>query len=201
MKTYKFITENTFGENKRVPFLAISENAIETLKDSDTYDNNYGQIVSAYNAGDAIKLKSENAVEVADKIAHELELEETFEIGSFISAFDNIELYNNIIEELTEDEDYFGYFSTSKGFNFWDGSNWKTVTVSSEVGEPTHELLDDNDLENKLNQAIENSTFVNEGFGRRIYETEKYWIVDNNFQGHFESYEIYEKEYFGIDEL
>ena len=88
MKTYKFITENTFGENKRVPFLAISENAIETLNDSDTYDNNYGKIVSAYNAGDAIKLKSENAVEVADKIAHELELEETFEIGSFISAFD-----------------------------------------------------------------------------------------------------------------
>ena len=118
-----------------------------------------------------------------------------------VSAFDNIELYDNIVEELTEDEDYFGYYSTSKGFNFWNGNNWNTVTVISEVGEPTHELLDDNDLENELNQAIENSTFVKEGFGRRIYETEKYWIVDNNFQGHFEAYEIYDKEYFEIDEL
>ena len=83
--TYKFITENTFGENKRVPFLAISENAIDTLKDSDTYDN-YGQIVSSYDAGDAIELKSENSVVVANKIAHELELEleETFGIGSCI---------------------------------------------------------------------------------------------------------------------
>lgn len=201
MKTYKFIKENTFGENKSVPFLAISKNEIKTLNDSDTY-NNYGQKVSACDAGDSIELKSEKAIEVANRIALEIDLDYTYEIGSFISAFeDDSELYDGLINELTEDEDYSLYCSTSKGFNYWDGSNWKTVTVWSEVGEPSHESIDDEDLEKELNEAIEKSELVKDGFGRKIYETEKYWIVDSNFQNHFEAYEIYKKDEFELEVL
>jgi len=200
MKTYKFIQEKYPETNEVKPWLAISEDVIETLNDSDTYGN-YGQKVSAYDAGDSIELRSQKAVNTANKTAKELELDQDFEIGSIVSAFDNIELYDNIIDDIEEDEDYLLYCSTSEGFNYWDGSNWKTVTVSSEVGEPSHELIDDEVLEKELNNAIEESEFVKEGFGRKVYETEKYWIVDSNFQNHFESYEVYNKDEFELEDL
>lgn len=200
MKTYKFITENTY-DNRPKPYLAIGANRIETLNDSDTYTN-YGQQVSAYDAGDNIELKSENAIEMANKIALELDLEKEFNVGSFISAFeDGSELYDEIKYSLTEDEDYVLYCSTLDGFNFWNGHNWQTVSVSCEFGEPSHELIDDEELEEELNNTIKESEFVKEGFGRKIYETDKYWIVDNYCEGHFEAYQIYNKEEFELEEI
>ena len=200
MKSYKFIQEKYPETNEVKPWLAISEDVIGTLNDSDTYGN-YGQKVSAYDAGDSIELRSQKAVDTANNTAKELELDQEFEIGSIVSAFDNIELYDNIIDDIEEDEDYLLYCSTSEGFNYWDGSNWKTVTVSSEVGEPSHDMLSDDDLEDELNDAIENSEFVKEGFGQKVYETEKYWVVDNYCQGHFEAYMVYPKEFVEIEEL
>lgn len=197
MTTYQFIQKN-YDDNSATPFLAIST-PLESLKLSDTYGD-YGRAVQPDEAGDSIELKTVKAVETANHVAEFLELEVSFEIGSIINSFENLELYNNIFEQLSE-EDYVGYFNMVEGFNYFDGNNWATVTVKTDIGEPSHTLIDDDDLISELNQAIEDSEFVSEGFGTRKYETEKFLIVSSQFASHFESYEIYDKSTISTEEL
>lgn len=197
MTTYQFIQKN-YNDCSSNPFLAIST-SIEYLKLSDTYGN-YGQAVQPEDAGDSIELKTIKSVEIANQVAEELELEDIFEIGSIINSFENSELYGNVFEQLS-DEDYNGYFNMVEGFNYWDGSNWATVTVNTDIGESTHTLIDDEELISELNQAIEDAEFVSEEFGTRRYETEKYLIISSQFASHFESYEIYDKSTINIDEI
>lgn len=192
-----FIRKNSdlaFGELN--PWLVVNQE-VETLKVSDTYGN-YGQKVDACDAGDSIELLSSKAVEIANRVALEYDEDaESFEIGDFISACDNNDIYDDVlaaVSELKEFEDYTIWASTVEGFNYWDGSNWQTVTVSCEVGEPSHEILTDDDLIKELDEAIDEKSFIKEGFGTRIYESEKYYIVENSFASHFELYEIYDKE-------
>lgn len=191
--SYIFIKENTFGDNKEVPFLAIPETSINNMNISDTWGD-YGQTVSASDVGDSIELKTDLAVEIANEKAKELELDIIFSVGGFILSYVYDELYDFLIDNLNEHEDYVKYCSTCEGFNYWGGSNFKTITVSCEFGEPSHMLIDDEALISELNEAIEDSVFVCEGFGTKKYETEKYIVIDNYCQGHFEAYEVYEKE-------
>ncbi|MDX9747400.1 MAG: hypothetical protein RBT57_02765 [Paludibacter sp.] len=195
MTTYQFIQKN-YDDNQNTPFLAIST-ALEDLKLSDTYGN-YGQAVQPEEAGDSIELRTVKAVEIANQVAEELELENTFEIGSIINSHENSELYDNVFEQLTE-EDYAGYFNMVEGFNYWDGNNWATVTVKSDMGEPSHTLILDEELVKELNQAIEDAEFISEGHGTRTYDTDKYRVVSSQFSSHFESFEVYLKS--ELDEL
>lgn len=196
MATYQFIQKN-YDDNSVSPFLAIPT-PLEDLKLSDTYSN-YGQAVQPEDAGDSIELKSDKAVSVANQVAEELELDVHFEIESVINSYDNSELYDNVFKQLSN-EDYTGYFNMVVGFNYWDGNNWATVTVKTDIGESSHTLIEDENLINELNQAIENSEFVSEGFGTKTYETDKYMIVNSQFAS-FESYEIYDKSTINTEEL
>lgn len=193
--SYIFIKKNTFDTNEEVPFLAVSETSINNMNISDTWGK-YGQSVSASDVGDSIGLKTDLAVEIAKEKAKEIGLGDdiNFSIDSFISSYDYNELYDFLLENLSEGEDYVKYCLTCDGFNYWDGSNYKTITVSCEIGEPSHILIDDESLISELNEAIESSVFVCDGFGTKKYETEKYIVIDNYCQGHFEAYEVYEKE-------
>lgn len=178
------------------PWLVVNQE-VETLKVSDTYGN-YGQKVDACDAGDSIELLSSKAVEIANRVALENDEDaESFEIGDFISACDNNDIYDNVlaaVSELKEFEDYTIWASTVEGFNYWDGSNYQTVTVACEVGDPSHEVLTDADLIKELDEALDEKCFVENVFGAKVYETEKFYFVENMFASHFELYAIYDKE-------
>lgn len=190
---YEFIKPN-FGVYPERNWLAISKGRIETLNVSDTYDN--GQIISNSDAGDSIMLISEKAVKLAnDKFNEDNEDEyiNKFEIGDYVYDYDFGNEFDAVQGNCIDGEDFIFYKSTVKGFNFWNGHNWDTITVAVEDGEPSHELNEDQELENELNQVIENMFFIEEKHGKRIFETDEYIIIESAFADDFEAYEIIEK--------
>lgn len=201
MSNYIFLTKN-FTEGPTIYF-AIPADKIETLNLSDTYDQ-FGQIISSCDAGDSIELLSEKAVAIANKeLENENEgwentEEDLYKIGAVISAYDSHHIYDTILEGLEkhciEGEDFNAYKETVKGCTYWNGHNWQTVTVSKDYGEPSHSIIDDENLVAELNEAIENKEFEKERFGIKIYKAGGYVIVDNYCQGAWASYELTTEE-------
>ena len=188
MSTYQFITAKNEENRRGIVYLAISQE-IETLAMSDTYGN-YGQQVSPGDAGDYCELLTDNAVKLANEYNEENDDETRYVIGDIINAYNNSYLYDHLSENCSEGDLEFQK-SGLKGFNYWDGSNWATVSVDADYGETSHSLVEDEELIEKLNKAIKDMEFVKEGFGLTTYKTDEYAIVQSHFQGAFESYEIF----------
>lgn len=91
---------------------------------------------------------------------------------------------------------FFGKYSKIRsGFNYWDGHNWKTVVLEREhTDDISHEILENRELVEELNNAIENKEFLKSEFGKEIFQFEGLKIVINNCQGSWASYEITEIE-------
>lgn len=198
MSNYIFLTDN--NRESETIYFAIDSEKLETLNVSDTYDN-YGQSVSPEDAGNGITLLSQKAVDIANQSYHDnhsdyddTEILQHFSVGDYLSAYENKE-YSDLVgnTELKVDEDYSENFPTCKGFNYWDGSNWKSVIVDYEYGEANFEIVDNEDLSKRLNEAIQNKQFLKEGFGAKYYETEEFEIEYNYCQGTWASYYLTEK--------
>lgn len=193
-----FLTENlSEGTTK---YFAIDSAKIETLNVSDTYDQ-YGQNVSASDAGDSIELLSNSAVSIANGES-ENDQNNGYEIGNIISAYDNGATFDLILDDklLKEGVDYNSYKETVKGFTYWDGHNWKTVTTQVENGEPTHEIVTDETLIAELNKAIEEKELEGEGFGRKIYKGNGFVIVDSFWEGTWSEYEIVPEDEYEMEQ-
>jgi hypothetical protein len=188
MTTYQFITANNEENRRGIVYLAISQE-IETLAMSDTYGN-YGQQVSPVDAGDYCELLTENAVKVANEYNQENDIDDVHVIGDIINAYDNHYLYDHISENCA-DADLEFQKSGLKGFNYWDGSNWATVSVDADYGDTSHKLIEDEELIQKLNKAIQDMEFVKEGFGKQTFKTDEYVIIQSQFADAFESYKIF----------
>jgi len=186
---YAFIKSKDSERNN--PILAISCE-IETLAMSDTYGN-YGQKVSPSDAGDYCLLLTQNAVKVANEYNEQNDNENSYVIDDVINAYEDRYLYNNLSESCKEGDLEF-YKATLEGFNYYDGNNWATVSVDADFGETSHTFVKDEELIKKLNEAIESKEWVNDGFGTKTYQTDEFIIIDNFCQGHFESFEIYERD-------
>lgn len=198
---YTFIQKIDNKDYRPNPILAIS-NEIERLKVSETY-NGYGQTVGTYLTGDSLEFLSEKSVEIAQKISDEQEAEYMFSVGEIINGYDNSDVFNEIYDavkrDCTENEDFAEYYETCDGFNYWDGSNWKTVVVWREYSESDYEVIE-NDTE-KMNDAIENRKFIKETHGKEYYESENFWIIQSNWYGDFESYRLFSKSDYDFDDL
>ncbi len=194
MNTYIFLIDKN-NECETV-YNAISADRIETLRASGTYDRN-GQKVGTDLTGDSVELHTEKAVQVAQRIADEQGAEYIFEIGDLINGYDNSDIYDEAEEALTaeceEGEDFTLTFTEYKGFNYSDGSNWKSIITDAAEYDADWEILDDEQLEKELNEAIENAELTEEDFGKKIYETDKYEVLENFFYGAWESYQVNEK--------
>jgi len=205
---YTFIKENEETRDTTTPecYLAITDDTIESLIYADTYGD-FGQIVGADNAGDSIELTSDKTKSILKEVETDTDSEAILENDCLVQAYNNKnDLYETLLERLQEecsDEDYTLMQEEVQGFTFWNGSNHETVITSFDNLDynPTHEEINENSLIDELNEAIENCEFVKEGFGRKIYETEKYWIEENYCEGHFESYAIYNKENVDLEEI
>jgi hypothetical protein len=211
---YIFLKE-TDGENI---YYAISPERIETLNVADTYDS-YGQQVGHYNAGDyhfdnsesscqddcckAIQEKFQVGVCLDGEMVSSIDNEEADDYQNFIEVDDEgadehnkmVQLIIDINEFISEWREENESLNTCQGFNYWDGHNWKTVITSFEYdGYPSHEIIDDEELIQSLNQAIESKEYVKSGFGFEEYEFEDWKIIDSHFEGTWAAYEITEKE-------
>lgn len=163
-------------------YYAIPSERIETINVSDTYDQ-YGQSVSAEDAGDYIEILSQ---ECADSVNEEFD--ESYEVGTHISAFSEGNEFYHIESLFVEDVDYRVYRETIEGFNYWDGSNWKTIVVSGDY--PTHEIEEDEEIVKRLNDALENKQYVSDGFGIETYESDECVIELRQFSSAWETYTI-----------
>lgn len=207
MNTYTFLTEN-YNEDGITRYFAISAKCIETLRVSETYDR-YGQLVSSIDAGDSLILNSKKAVDIANKLKNNEKEEygdlvtdwengeinnhvytEYFNVNDYITAYENSDIFDAIIKDCKEGEDYTYFAETCKGFNYWDGNNYKTITTEVENGEASHTEISDENLINELNEAIENMSYEGEGYGTREYSYKNYNIIDSAWQGTWEDYEI-----------
>lgn len=206
MSNYIFLTEN-FNEGPTT-YYAISADKIETLKLSETYDK-HGQTVGHTNAGD---YSVENSASDA-KPDCEKAIEEKFNLNSVVidgdkvysidseevdysfdddSDFQKLVInINDFIEEWRKENEA---QEEVKGFTYWDGHNWKTVTTSANIGETSHSVIDDEKLIAELNAAIENKSFENSGFGCEVFTHNEWVIIDSNWQGTWSAFEIMSME-------
>lgn len=196
MTNYIFLTNNNSEEQK---YFAIEASKIETLNVSDTYSG-YGQKVDAGDAGDHLELLTDKAVKIANDTYNKehSDLEDydeyiiKFSKGDIISAYDFRSEYDAVVEQTVEDDDYQPFKETCKGFTYWDGHNWQTITVEQENGAPSHSIVDEEDLTEELNEAITNKSFKEKGFGFDLYERGQWVITDGYYQGVWAAYEIEE---------
>lgn len=202
MSNYIFLTK-THNEGETI-YYAILEDRIETLNIFETYDN-YGQLCGHYNAGDyTIENNASDAKADCEKA-----IEEKFNLGGVVInddkvySIDNEEVYysfdddsdfqklvisiNEFIEEWKNENEC---YSEVKGFTFWNGHNFQTIITKIDDGEPTHNVVDDEDLVKELNEAIENKSFEAAGFGCDVYSHNNWVVVDSNWQGDWASYEL-----------
>lgn len=223
--TYKMYTflKNRFPEIDNVTrYFAIPEDKIETLNLHDTYDRN-GQQIGHTNAGD-YSIDNEYCDAESDCLEA---LKQKFNITSLKNDFNDparidflqirgFEIYNNSNIDESDIENYDeekinafiaewekenAIYETVQGFDYWDGSNWDTITTASEHGEPSHEVISDDELTSELNEAIESREFQKEGFGKKIFIFGNWVIVDSYVQGTWASYEIFPADEVEIENL
>jgi hypothetical protein len=209
MKTKRTFLTKTFGEGTK--YFSIPENQLEDMYIHNTY-NDYGQLVGHTDAGDwsvlnhscdlytecinAIKEKFLNGLDTDD-----LEINDDFSVYWFGWDLDGLNVslseekkaeIQNWIKEYEEKNSKYG---ECRGFNYWDGHNWRTVVVSNEFDDfRNYEVVDDEDLIKELNEAVEESEFYKEGPGYREYRYGKWSVISSNWQEHFEEFIISEIE-------
>lgn len=162
-------------------YCMITESEIELLNVSDSYDPN-GIRISASEAGDYIMLETKAAANEATRTYRELHNSvKSYNIHDIVSAHDEWELYDELMDStnLVEGVDYSLYKENVRGFNYWDGHNWRTVTVSGEY--PTHEVETDEEIIQQLNEAFDNKIFVEDEWGFELYEYEDITIKISHF--------------------
>lgn len=207
VKQIRTMTTKTHYETKDYVFLkkaddsedvyyAIDPAKIETLNLFETYDG-FGQQVGHYNAGDYHPDNSASpAVQdclnaIAEKFGIDTDgIEFRGDEIEFEGVPDNVAAIRDFVSSWIADNASIG---TCEGFTFWNGHNWQTVIVSAEwdEGAITHTVINDDKLISELSEALENRSFVKEGFGEKIYKSDNgYYVIDSYVQGTWASYVI-----------
>jgi hypothetical protein len=194
---YEFLVErNTEGG---IVYLAISKGSVEEL--STVYDSN-GQQISPETNGDWLTILTSKVSEVLGKLKEEDSDLEDLDLGLLgvykdVMSYENSELYDLISgnSELEDGVDYEKNIPWTYGYNYHDGHNWQSVTTDSEqwADHCSHFLINDEDLENELNKAIDEMEFIEEVHGVRYFETENFKIEQSQWQGSFECYSVSKK--------
>lgn len=169
--------KNNYEDNS---VIFATNNEIETLNVSDCYDSN-GQQIGHDDAGDYIQLVDEMMTDFANTFDDEDQTE--YQIGDYINAYDKWHLFIGLSHQFDGVIEH----TTCQGFNVWDGHNWKSIIVDTQIGEPEWSIVDFD--ENELEDMEE----VRTGNGFTVYETDKYEITSSQFVDAWETYSIIEK--------
>ena len=197
-----FLKEN-FSENSVTRYFSIDDSRIETLKVFETYAN-HGEQVGHYYAGDysIFNSASSAAFDCQDAINQKFGVVALIDDG-LVQIIDNVDVdysfdTDSEFDELTKDINNFiiewekqnSNYSKVKGFNYFDGHNWKTVTTCADFGETSHSIIEDEDLIGELEKAIEEMEFVESGYGKEEYEGNGYAIIKTQFESDWSEYTL-----------
>lgn len=190
-------------ENRPECIFATSQEIV-SLKTSETYTTK-GETVGTYNAGDSVFLTTPKAVEIANRISEDQESDYKWSIDDVVNGYDNSDifddLYNALINELTSD-DFDEHHLTSKGFNYHDGNNWKSIICFDEVHDDyIYEQIEDESECKKYSRVIEEMKETDNSRGYTYYETHDFWIMHSQFASNPLSYEIYSKDQYDLEDL
>lgn len=192
---YIFLKSADRSEHRDNPrWWAISKDRIETLNVSGSYDQ-FGQSISSRDAGDYLEIISQAAADVANETWNEPDAEGSdfvtrFKVGDNVSAYEYELEFDEIITQCEEGVDYKLERTKFSGFNYWNGSNWKTIVTSAPDGNETHEIESDEEIVARLNEAMENEEFIKEGFGTKTYRYKDAEITYSQFSSAWEYCEI-----------
>jgi len=196
---YDFLNTDIYGDNGEV--VCVSKGRIEDIAISDTYGS-YGQSVTPEDAGDCFILLTPKAVKLANKAYHdyhESSREERkelviFETGETYSCYEFGEHLDEITHKLKSGKDYEMERAYCSGFNYHDGNNWQTVVVETPNGEPSVELINDQENILQWHIAIARMEHYSEGNGITRFSSAGFWIDESNWADAWERYTILENE-------
>lgn len=172
-----------YDEHREGKYFAIEESKIETLNVSDSYDR-HGQKISAGDAGDYLEILQDCEFE-----NEEGEIE-TFEKGTNLSAYDNRTGFDTLVEKYEDGKEIRIHRTEFQGFNYHDGHNWRTVSVSTIDDDNEYEIEGDEEIIARLNEALENKEFHHETPGIKVYRHKDVEIKDSCWQGTWEDYTL-----------
>lgn len=155
----------------------------ETMNVSGVYTN-FGQKVGSANAGDYLSIEKDFSFE------HNGETIECKK-GEIVSAYENPEKYEAIWQQSKgkNNENVTFEYEKCTGYTFWNGQNFKTITVQVENGEPTHEICEGEEFE-KIISEYETAEKVKDVTGGEIWKSENFYYKKSYWQGHFEVAEV-----------
>ncbi len=174
-------------------YFAIDESKIETLNVSDSYDQ-FGQRIGPDDAGDYLELTSIEAAVLANDCHNDIEgnddddRENPYTAGMNIVAYENAELFDAVC-----DNPRLGvvtHRTTFEGFNYWNGSNFRTLSLSSIDDSHSHEIETDEAIIARLNESLENMEEVSEGRGLTTYRYKDVEVIESHYAGAWEEYTI-----------
>lgn len=197
MTTYTFLTRNQNQEEGIVRYFAVGSERIERFPMSDSYSD-FGQPIGADDAGDYLELSTSDAVAFANQAYHneyaeydDSEVLEHYKIGDTINAYDEYRVYIAVLNKFEGTEHISIEKTWVEGFNYWNGSNHRSVITDQEHGGMgNYSVVNDEELTAKLNEAIQNMAFVSKGFGTETYTAPGFEIVESYCQGAWEKYTI-----------
>lgn len=162
----------------------MNENQFEIVALSDTYGN-YGQKIERGDAGDYIQLLTQEAVDFANTHNEEGNNINEFSIDDIISAYDDCQLVCDIIEYLNS-ESYALTQEMVLAHTYWDGHNWKTITIEVETNEPSHVRVNSEKEKEILSEYFRFDDYNKDGAGLERANGEAYFFVRSNWQGSYE---------------
>lgn len=184
MKNPFIFLVNKFNPELEGTYFAIDSSRIETLNVSDTYDQ-FGQRISSYDAGDYVEITNfEKFSKLHSDLVESMRMSE-----DDILCFDG---HSDIFFELEEigEGDYFKFHrSECKGFNYWNGNNWRTILLEhSGIEEPEWQIIDDKKLNKRLRTALSKKVEISKGFVMIEYKHGKVSIIQNLHAGAWEDF-------------
>jgi hypothetical protein len=164
---------------------AVDKNNFETMLESQTYDK-FGQQCSHYDMGDYITLDTREIVDYVNgiNIIDEFTVRHKwFSLFDCVSAYEHKELFYDIIKNkyFINGEDYTLNGSTCQAYNYWNGNNWKTHTISSENSEPTLIVLNNKKDIKRLRTAISKRKLIADTRGIKHYTHGQVELWESDF--------------------
>lgn len=184
MKNQVIFLVNKFDPELEGKYFAIYSDRIENLNISDTYDR-WGQSISSYDAGDYVEITDVEKF----KLLHR-DLYDSLTLTKDDVLFDGDSDVFHELEQIEEGEYFIFHRSVCKGFNYWNGNNWRTVLVECDGVEPEWEILQDKSIIKRLRTALTKKKELHKGFGTVEYQHGKVFIVESFYQNRWENYTL-----------
>jgi hypothetical protein len=184
MKNQVIFLANKFNPELEGTYFAIDSERIETLNVSDTYDQ-FGQRISSYDAGDYVEITNfEKFSELHPELVESVRMSK-----DDILCFDGDSDVFFELEKIGEGDYFNFYFTECKGFNYWNGNNWRTiVSEHSGIEQPEWEIVEDKKLNKRLRTALGKKVEVGKGFAMIEYKHGKVSITKNLHAGAWEDF-------------